>query len=96
MLFDTGPLAMLEGIAIWAVAQPVVLLIALFSMPCGALVRMILGLTFEQPRRVALVSGAIVGLIGSALFAGSINGGWSVWLSIMAIGLVSGVVGCWT
>lgn len=95
MLFDTGPLAILEGIAIWVVAQPVIMLTALFSMPFGALIRMILGLTFEQPRSVALVSGAIVGLIGSALFVGSINDGWSVWPLIMAVGLISGIVGGW-
>lgn len=95
MLFDTGPLAILEGVAIWAFTQPAILLIALFPMPFGALVRMILGLTFEQPRRVALVSGAIVGLIGSALFAGSINDSWSFWSPIMAVGLASGIVGGW-
>lgn len=95
MLIDTGPLAILEGIAIWAVTQPVILLIAFFSMPIGALLRMILGLAFERPRRVALVSGATVGLIGSALFAGSTKGGWSVWPTIMALGLVAGIVGGW-
>lgn len=95
MLFDTGPLAILEGIAVWAVTQPGILLIALFSMPFGSLIRMILGLTFEQPRHVALISGAIVGLIGSALFAGLINDGWSFWPPIMAVGLVSGIVGGW-
>ena len=94
-LFDTGPLAILEGIVIWAGVQPVILLIALFSMPFGALIRMILGLALEQPRGVAVVSGAVVGLIGSALFAGLTNAELFVWPPIMAVGLVSGLAGGW-
>lgn len=96
MLLDSGPLAILEGIAVWAFAQPVILLIALFSMPIGALLRMILGLTFEQPRPVALLSGAFIGVGGALLIAFSIKDGWSALPPILFIGLVAGIVGGWT
>ena len=95
MLFDAGPLAILEGIAIWAVSQPVTLFFALFFMPVGVLTRTILGLNFQQPRRVAVLSGAVFGLLGSALFTSYTKGGWLDWPPILIIGLVSGIAGGW-
>jgi hypothetical protein len=96
MLLDSGPLAILEGVAIWVIAQPIILLIALISMPVGALLRMVLGLTFEQPRSVALISGALTGLVGSVFIVFSTDDGWSVWPPVVSVGLVAGIVGGWT
>jgi uncharacterized membrane protein len=96
MVLDSGPFASLEGIAVWAIAQPIILFIALGSMPLGALLRMVLGLAFEQPRSVALIAGGMVGLFGSAIFAFGINDVLLAWVPIMSIGLVAGVVGGWT
>ena len=95
MLLDSGPLAILEGVAIWVIAQPIILLIALISMPVGALLRMVLGLTFEQPRSVALISGALTGLVGSVFIVFSTDDGWSVWPPVVSVGLVAGIVGGW-
>ena len=96
MLLDSGPLAVFEGVGIWVFAQLVILPVALLSMPIGALVRMILGLSFNQPRPVALVAGASVGLGGSLFFALSTQDRWSSWPPIISIGLVAGIVGGWT
>lgn len=96
MVLDSGPLASLERIAVWVIAQPIILPIALLSAPLGTLLRMILGLVFEQPRSVALISGSVIGLIGSGLFAFSTNNDWSAWFSILSIGSVAGLVRGWT
>lgn len=96
MLLDSGPLVILEGVSIWVIAQPIILLIALISMPVGALLRMVLGLTFEQPRSVALISGALTGLVGSVFIAFSTDDGWSVWPPVVSVGFVAGIVGGWT
>ena len=96
MLLDRGPLAVLEGISVWAFAQPIILLVALLSMPFGALIRVILGRSFNEPRRISLVAGALVGLGGSWFFAISTEDGWSAWPPIISIGLVAGVVSGWT
>ncbi|MEL7027504.1 MAG: hypothetical protein AAGO57_09810, partial [Pseudomonadota bacterium] len=96
MLLESGPLAVLEGIGVWVFAQLIILPIALLSMPIGALIRMILGLSFDQPRPVALVSGALVGLSCSLLFALSTKDGWSAWPPIISVGLVAGIAGGWT
>lgn len=97
MVLDRGPLALLQGIALWAVAQPIILIIAFASMPIGALVRFVLGLTFNQhqPRSVALLSGAIIGLAGALLFSLSTHDSFSVSPHIVFIGLVTGLVGEW-
>lgn len=92
MILDSGLFASLEGIAVWAIAQPIILFIAIGSMPLGALLRMILGLVFDQPRAVALTTGA---LVGSVLIANSANDGWNSWLFTLSLGLVAGVVGGW-
>lgn len=96
MVLDSGPLAGLEGIAVWAIAQPIILLIALVSMPVGALLRVILGLTFDRPRPVALLSGATIGLVGSVLFTLSTKDGFASWPPIVLVGLLAGTVGGWT
>lgn len=95
MVIDRGPLALLEGIALWAVAQPIILIIAFASMPIGALVRFVLGLTFNQhqPRSVAILSGAIIGLAGAALFGLSTHDSFSFY--IVFIGLTVGLVAGW-
>ncbi|WP_299851574.1 hypothetical protein [uncultured Roseovarius sp.] len=96
MVLEGGLFASLDGIAVWAFAQPVILFIALGSMPLGALLRMVLGLAFEQPLSVALIAGGMVGLVGSALFAFFTNDGLFAWVRAMPLGLVAGVVGGWT
>lgn len=95
MILESGLFAGLEGIAVWAIAQPIILFIAIGSMPLGALLRMILGLAFDQPRFVALITGALVGLGGTALVANSANEGWYNWPFTLSLGLVAGVVGGW-
>ncbi|MBW4710658.1 hypothetical protein KX928_22950 [Roseobacter sp. YSTF-M11] len=95
MILDSGPLGSLEALAVRTIAQPIILPIALCSMPLGALLRMVLGLAFKQPRSVALISGAVVGLVGSVLFAFLTKDGWSAWFPIVSIGLFAGVVGGW-
>ena len=69
MILDSDLLRVLEGVALWAFAQPVILPIALLSSPFGALLRMVLGLLFEQSGRVAMTTGAVVGILGAAAFA---------------------------
>lgn len=95
MVLDSGPLAILEGMALWVLGQFFILPMALFSMPIGALVRMILGLNFDQPRSVALLAGATVGLVGSLLFALSNKVGLEVWPHIVFVGSMAGIVGGW-
>ncbi len=95
MILDSGLLASLEGIAVWATAQPIILFIAIGSMPWGALLRMVSGLAFDQPRSVALTTGALVGLIGAVLVASTANDGLNNWLFTLSLGLVAGVVGGW-
>lgn len=96
MVLDSGPFASLEGIAVWVFAQPIILFIALGSMPLGALLRMVLGLFFEQPRSVALVAGGIIGLVGPVLFGLNFKDGLAAWVPIMSVGLFAGVFGGWT
>lgn len=96
MLLDAGPFASLYGIAVWATAQPVILFIALGSMPLGALLRMVMGLAFKRPRFVALITGAIIGLLGSVLFAIGTTDDVFAWAQIIFIGLFAGFVGGWT
>jgi hypothetical protein len=95
-LLDSGPFVILEGVAIWVIGQPIILLTALISMPVCVLLRMVLGLTFEQPRSVALISGALTGLVGSVFIVFSTDDGWSVWPPVVSVGLVAGIVGGWT
>lgn len=75
MILDSGLLSVLEGVAVWAIAQPVILPIALLSSPIGALMRMVLGSVFEQPAKVAMTVGGAVGIIGAAAFAYSTKDG---------------------
>ncbi|PTX54356.1 hypothetical protein C8N43_3170 [Litoreibacter ponti] len=96
MLLDSGLSSILEGFAIWVVAQPIILLVALFAMPAGALLRMVLGLAFERPRAVALISGAFIGLCGSVFVLFSTEDGWSAWLQVISVGLLAGIFGGWT
>lgn len=95
-LLDSGPFAVLMGITLWVFALPITLPIALFLMPFGALIRMVLGLAFETPRLVALIAGASVGLSASVFFAIATYDSWSVWPPVVAIGLVAGIVAGWT
>ena len=96
VVLDAGPLAVMPGIALWALAQPIILVIALGSMPLGALVRMILGLAFERPRPVAFMTGGLIGLCGSAFVLHGIKDVLSVWLPLMTVGSVAGIFGGWT
>lgn len=95
MILDSGLRAILEGIRLWGFTQPLILFIALCAMPFGACLRMILGLAFDQPRRTALITGGVVGLVGSGFIALSVNGDWADWLAIASVGVVSGVIGGW-
>ena len=95
-ILDGDPFAGFQGVALWAYAQPVILLIALGSMPLGALLRMVLGLAFERPRPVALAAGGLVGLCASAFVVLGLDDGLVVWIPLTTIGLVAGVVGGWT
>lgn len=82
MTLDDGLLSVLEGIAVWAIAQPVILPVALLSSPIGALVRMVLGFVFEQPAKVAMTVRVAVGVIGAA-----------AWGLILLIGSLAGFCG---
>ncbi|MWD29534.1 hypothetical protein E0K89_018805 [Aquicoccus sp. SCR17] len=95
MILDSGLLAAPAGLSLWVIAQPIALLIALGSMPVGALLRMILGLTFKAPRPVALSAGAAVGLGSSIFLALSTKDGLAALISISSIGLFAGVIGGW-
>jgi len=95
MILDSGLLASFEGIAVWVIAQPIVFVVAICSMPVGALLRMILGLAFDQPRSVALITGALVGLVGAIAIAFTANDGWHRWPLTLSLGFVAGVVGGW-
>lgn len=96
MLVNDGPWAVLNGVAGWNYSQIVILPIALISMPIGALIRMILGLYFNNPRFVALLAGAAIGLSGSLFVIIVRRGDWSDWPSIISVGLVAGIIGGWT
>ena len=96
VIVNSGLFAILQGISIWVIAQPAILPIALLSAPLGALLRMILGLACKKSRFSALVTGTIIGTIGSVLFAYSTKDGSSAWLSILPIGSIAGLVGGWT
>ncbi|MBV7393106.1 hypothetical protein [Mameliella sediminis] len=93
MILDSGLLSVLEGVAVWAIAQPVILPIALLSSPVGALLRMVLGLVFEQPAKVAMTAGVAVGIIGAAAFAHSTKDGVAAWGPILLIGSLAGFCG---
>lgn len=95
MILDSGLMASFEGIAVWVIAQPIILVIAICSMPVGALLRMILGLAFDQPRSVALITGALVGLVGAIAIAITADEGWHWWPLTLSLGLFAGVVGGW-
>ena len=93
MILDSDLLRVLEGVALWAIAQPVILPIALLSSPFGALLRMVLGLLFEQSGRVAMTTGAVVGILGAAAFAYSHKGGAASWGPILLVGSLAGFCG---
>lgn len=93
MILDSGLLSVLEGVAVWAIAQPVILPIALLSSPIGALLRMVLGFAFEQPAKVAMTAGVAVGIIGAVAFAYSTKDGAAAWGPILLIGCLAGFCG---
>ncbi|WP_300060919.1 hypothetical protein [uncultured Roseobacter sp.] len=96
MILDSGPLAFLEGVGVWVFGQIAILPIALMSMPVGALLRMVLGLIFSNPRLVALNTGLLVGSIGAALVsAGTSQSLLPDYLISIAIGGCAGLVGGW-
>lgn len=95
MILDSGLLSIPEGIGIWLMMQPVLLPIALLATPIGALLRMILAFMFERPRKVAMITGTIVGFVGSAFFAYSSNDGPSVWPPVLLLGSAAGLCGGW-
>ena len=59
-----------DGAMGWARFQHFILPICLVLTVPGALLRMMLGLKFQRPRRVALVTGAGIGLAGAIFLAG--------------------------
>ena len=94
MLVDEGPSGFFEGIAIWAFSQIVILPLALFAMPFGALFRMVLGFLFDQPKPVAIATGTLVGLLGA--LAIQINAGsyeFSNFAVVISIGSAAGFAG---
>lgn len=96
MILDSGLLAILEGVGIWMMAQPVILPISLLATPVGTLLRMLLAFLFEQPRTVAMTTGTVIGGVGSALFAYSTKDGSAVLVPILSFGSVAGLCGGWT
>lgn len=61
---------LLDAGALWVIGQLFILPVSLGGMLPGALLRMLLGLLFQRPRRVALVTGAGIGLAGAIYLAG--------------------------
>ena len=96
MVLDSGPIASFEGALMWVFAQPVIIPIALGSLPLAVLLRLVLGLVFKQPRPTALISGGAVGLLGSTLFASVSKDVLSALVPAIPLGLVAGLVGGWT
>ncbi|MEP2473495.1 hypothetical protein [Roseobacter sp.] len=64
-------------------AQSVILPIALLLSPICALLRIVLGLVFEQSAKVATTAGADVGIIGATVFAYSSKDGAAWWLALL-------------
>lgn len=94
MLLDAGPLAIPEGLSVWVLAQVVIIPIAVFTMPVGILIRMIVGRRFENAKLTALVTGSLLGAISGAVVGASMKfGGWTGIVISALVGMAAGVAG---
>lgn len=96
MVVDSGPIALVEGIAVWIVGQIAIFPMALMFMPAGALVRMVLGLLCKRPRFVALVTGTLIGILGVLVVSIGVTVNDSIQLAVfVGIGGLAGLSGGW-
>ena len=95
MVAEAGPAGVFEGVGVWAIGQIPVLPIALFSMPLGVLLRWILGMPFQKPKPVALITGFGIGLVGAILLTLDDNRPETIAVAL-SLGALAGLVGGWT
>ncbi|WP_171174453.1 hypothetical protein [Ruegeria sp. HKCCD8929] len=96
MVNDSGLDAILEGVGVWVIGQIAILPLALLLTPIGVLIRAIVGRLFNNPKPVALVTGAAVGSMGLAAFSiTQLVGDVSEVLRFAILGGVSGLIGGW-
>lgn len=95
VVVSDGPLSAIEGVGIWLAGQFIILPLAVLCAPLGALLRMVLGFVFDQPRPVALTTGTAIGVLGAALLAFTAEDGWIFWAASLSVGAIAGFVGGW-
>ena len=84
-----------DGAMGWARFQHFILPICLVLTVPGALLRMMLGLMFQRPRRVALTTGAALGLAGAVFISVADRMGAAAALPVVIWGLLAGLAGGW-
>lgn len=84
-----------DGAMGWARFQHFILPICLVLTVPGALLRMMLGLMFQRPRRVALTTGAALGLAGAVFIIVADRMGAAAARPVVIWGLLAGLAGGW-
>lgn len=92
LLLTNGPRGILEGISIWAIGQLFILPIAAIAAPFGALLRFILGLVFNRPLIVSMVTGLIVGGLIAAIATPPSGGDLTGWIALFSVFLPAGLL----
>ena len=94
--YSYGTLGIAGGLGFWMTGQIILFPFALVALAPGALLRMLLGFVFEDPKTTSLLTGVFIGLAaGGGLFLVAWKDDANFVVAMVATWVIAGGIGGW-